>query len=142
MSTLRLLLTIDFHCNTLSVAYTLVICLWGVTIISEYVFFIFSNVFIYPYFKFNYLIFYLFGFRSSHRRCSVKKGVLRNFTKFTGKHLCQSLFFSKVAGHISFLLKKRLWHRRFPVNSVKFLRAPFLHNTSGRLLLYLWIVML
>ena len=36
--------------------------------------------------------------RSSHQRCSLKKGVLRNFTKFTGKHLCQSLFFNKVAG--------------------------------------------
>ena len=24
-----------------------------------------------------------------------KKGALRNFTKFTGKHLCQSLFFNK-----------------------------------------------
>ena len=35
--------------------------------------------------------------KSSHRRCSVKKGVLRNFTKFTGKHLHQSLFFNKVA---------------------------------------------
>ena len=27
-----------------------------------------------------------------------EKGVLRNFAKFTGKHLCQSLFFNKVAG--------------------------------------------
>ena len=27
-----------------------------------------------------------------------KKGVLKNFAKFTGKHLCQSLFFIKVAG--------------------------------------------
>ena len=36
--------------------------------------------------------------RSSHRRFSVKKGVLRNFAKFTGKHLCQRLFFNKVAG--------------------------------------------
>ena len=26
------------------------------------------------------------------------KDVIRNFTKFTGKHLCQSLFFNKVAG--------------------------------------------
>ena len=26
-------------------------------------------------------------FRSSHRRCSVRKGALRNLTKFTGKHL-------------------------------------------------------
>ena len=32
------------------------------------------------------------------QRCSVKKGVLKNFEKFTGKHLCQSLFFNKVAG--------------------------------------------
>ena len=27
-----------------------------------------------------------------------KKAVLRNFTKLTGKYLCQSLFFNKVAG--------------------------------------------
>ena len=32
------------------------------------------------------------------QRCSMKKDVLRNFAKFTGKHLCQSLFFNKVAG--------------------------------------------
>ena len=36
--------------------------------------------------------------RSSHQRFSVKKDVLRNFSKFTEKHLCQSLFFNKVAG--------------------------------------------
>ena len=36
-------------------------------------------------------------FRNSHQRCSIEIGVLRNFTKFTGKHLCQSLFFNKVA---------------------------------------------
>ena len=36
--------------------------------------------------------------RSSHRRCSIEKGALRNFAKFTGKRLCQSLFFNKVAG--------------------------------------------
>ena len=40
-----------------------------------------------------------------------KKGVLRNFAKFMGKHLCQSLFFNKVA-----VLKKRLWYRCFPIN--------------------------
>ena len=31
------------------------------------------------------------------RRYSTKKGVLKNFAKFTGKHLCQRLFFKKVA---------------------------------------------
>ena len=42
--------------------------------------------------------------------------VLRNFAKSTGKHLCQSLFFNKVAGL-----------------RLKFKRTPFLQNTSGRL---------
>ena len=74
-------------------------------------------------------------FRSSRRMCSVKKGVLRNFAKFTGKHLCQSLFFNKVAGlGPATLLKKRLWHRWFPLNLAKSLRTPFLQNTSGLLL--------
>ena len=53
--------------------------------------------------------------------------VLENFAKFTGKHLCQSLFFNKVAGlRPATLLKKRLWHRCFPVNFAKFLRTSYL----------------
>ena len=36
--------------------------------------------------------------RNSRQRCSMKKGVLRNFRNFTGKHLHQSLFFNKVIG--------------------------------------------
>ena len=65
-----------------------------------------------------------------------KKGVLRNFTKFRGKHLCQDLFF-KVAGMRSVtLLKKRLWHRCLPVNFAKFLRTPFLQNISRPMFLY------
>ena len=41
---------------------------------------------------------YLETFRSSRSALFCKKGVLRNFGKFTVKHLCQSLFFNKVAG--------------------------------------------
>ena len=67
-------------------------------------------------------------FRSSNQRCSVTKGVLSNFSKFTGKHLRQILFFNKVAG---LLLINRLCHRCFPVNFEKFLRTPLLQNTSG-----------
>ena len=37
------------------------------------------------------------------RRYSIKKVFLIIFTKFTGKRLCQSLFFNKVAGCSSFL---------------------------------------
>ena len=46
------------------------------------------------------------------RRCFYKKSVLRNFTKFTGLRPTT-------------LVKKKLWHRCFPVNFVKFLRTPF-----------------
>ena len=74
--------------------------------------------------------------RSSHRRCSLRKGVLRNFAKFAGKHLCQSLFFNKATGlRPARLLKKRLWHLCFPLNFAKFIRTLFLQNTSGQLLL-------
>ena len=38
------------------------------------------------------------SFRSSHRRCSVRKKILRNFANFTEKHLYQGLLFNKVAG--------------------------------------------
>ena len=33
--------------------------------------------------------------RSSHQRCSIEKAVLKNFSIFTGKHLCWSFFFLK-----------------------------------------------
>ena len=38
------------------------------------------------------LEFYVTTFRSSRPEVLRKKGVLRKFLKFTGKHLCQSLF--------------------------------------------------
>ena len=56
----------------------------------------------------------------------MKKVALKYFAKFTGKHLCQSLFFNKVAGlRPATLLKKRLWYRCFPVNFAKFLGHLF-----------------
>ena len=56
-------------------------------------------------------------FRSSDLRCSLKKVVLKNFAKFTGKYLCQSVYG---------------WGLQF----AKFLRKPFLQMTSKRLLLF------
>ena len=40
------------------------------------------------------------------RTFSVRKGAFRNFAKFTGKHLCQSLFFNRVAGWACNFIKK------------------------------------
>ena len=61
-------------------------------------------------------------FKSSYRSCSSRKGVLKNFTYLTGKHLCQSLFF-----------KRGLWHRCLPVNLAK-IQEHFFY-TCGQLLL-------
>ena len=64
--------------------------------------------------------------RSSRPEVLCEKGVPRHFPKFTGKHVCQSLFFNKVVGlRPATLLKKRPRHRCFPVNFGEFLRTPF-----------------
>ena len=60
-----------------------------------------------------------------------KKGILKNFSKFTRKYLCQSVFLIKLQA----ALKKRLWHRCFTVSFPTFLITPFLQNISGWLLL-------
>ena len=63
---------------------------------------------------------------------SVRKGVLSNFPKPTGKHPRLSLFLNKVAGFRSeTLLKMRLRYRRFPVNPAKLPRTPSSQNTFG-----------
>ena len=47
-------------------------------------------------------------------------------------------FFDKIAWlRPVTLLKRRLWHRSFPVNFVKYLRKPFQQNSSERLLVNL-----
>ena len=52
---------------------------------------------------------------NNHSEVFCKKGVLKNLTKFTGKHLCWSLFF-----------KKRVRQRCFPVNFADLSRRSFL----------------
>ena len=59
--------------------------------------------------------------------------VLKNFTKFTGKHLSWSHFFTKFKAWN--FIKKRLQHRYFPGNFVKCFKKPYLQNTSGWLLM-------
>ena len=76
--------------------------------------------------------------RSSRLEVFCKKGFLRNFVKFTEKHQRQSLFFSLFCSSATSarnFIEKRLWHRCFPVNFLKFLRTSFPQSTSGQLLL-------
>ena len=77
-------------------------------------------------------------YRSSHQKCSVKKGVLKIFAKFSGRRLSQSLFLNKVAAlSPASLLKQRRKHGCFAADFANFLRTPFLQDTSERLLLHL-----
>ena len=88
--------------------------------------------------KYSFTSWWLPYYRSTRPEMCCEKSVLRNFTKFTGKNLCQSLFFNIVARLMpATLLKKRLWHKCFPVNFAKFLRTPFLIEHSRWLLLIL-----
>ena len=66
--------------------------------------------------------------KGSRPEMFCKKGVLRNFAKFTGKPLCQSF-------RPATLLKKRLWNSCFLVSFTKFLRTPFLTEYPRWLLL-------
>ena len=79
------------------------------------------------------------------RRCSVKEGVLRNFTKFTGKHLWLSLSFIKVVKNDTLahvfscefceIYRKEL-HLKFDVSKIFFLifnncsKSSFLRELS------------
>ena len=72
------------------------------------------------------------------RPCLLYAGAwlgLKNFAKFTEKHLCWSLFLLKLQPSGLKCFFKRLQHRRFPVSFAKFLRTPILQHTSEQLLL-------
>ena len=75
------------------------------------------------------------NYKSRWHKPDVPVFRFRTYTT-TSAHLKFGTQMVLLAGRPVTLLKKRLWHRCFPVNYVKFLRTPFLQNTSGLLLLY------
>ena len=68
-------------------------------------------------------------FRSSRRRCAIKKKFSRKISQNPQENICAR----KTPAPATFL-KKRLWCRCFPVNFAKFSKTPFSQNTSGRVL--------
>ena len=58
--------------------------------------------------------------RSSLSQMFFKIGVLKNFAKFTRKHLCKDVAGLKACNFV----KKRLQHRRFLVKFAKFSKTP------------------
>ena len=70
-------------------------------------------------------------FRSSRLQMFFEIGILKNFTMFTGKHLCWSLFLKKVAGPCNFIKKqtpKKVFSREY---CEIFKNSFFFYDTSG-----------
>ena len=61
----------------------------------------------------------------SHPEMFCKKGVPENFAKFTGKHLCHSLFLNKVAGIVRLTGVKNFYN--------------FTHKRTQRVNIHTWI---
>ena len=74
----------------------------------------------------------------------MKKCVLRNFIKFTGKHLCQSLFFNEVKGLRPVTLLKETLAQVFScefhgISKNTFLQGIFLLLITDELDIYKWV---
>ena len=79
------------------------------------------------------LINFFYRHGKSQNTEAATDGFLKNFNKFIGKCPYQSRFFNKVAGlRPANLFKKRLQHKCFSVNFVKFLRTNFLQATVSQ----------
>ena len=94
------------------------------------------------------IVFLSFSFRSSHQRYSVKKGVFRTLRTLFSQNTSGRLLLFLAIRMTSYYVKvtwwchtfycgitEKLWHRCFPVDFAKYLRTPFLQNTSRRVLL-------
>ena len=79
------------------------------------------------------------------RRCSMKKGVLRNFAKFTGKHLRQSFFLIKLQAPPKFLrtpfFTEHLWWLLLRFRVCNFTKMMFMSQLQTQLFAssYIWL---
>ena len=80
-------------------------------------------------------LFYLTESKRSQRRCFIKKLFLKILQNSQEKTCARVSFWYSCRLNPATLLKKRLQHRCFCVNFIKYLITHFLQNTSGRLLL-------
>ena len=82
---------------------------------------------------FTYLKFEASFWNSRSRRPEVfcKNGVLRNFAKFTRKHLCQRLFFNKVAAEACNFNKKETMPQVFSCEFCETSKNTFFHRNTA-----------
>ena len=70
------------------------------------------------------------NYRNSHQRCSIKICVLKNFAKFTGKHLRQRFFFNKVTGLRPATLFKKTLAQVIPCEFCEISKEHLFYRTS------------
>ena len=70
--------------------------------------------------------------------CSIRKIFLKNFTVFTEKHLCWSIFLIVAGLKACNFNKKILQHRCFSVKTAKLLRATILRTSENCCLLKIY----
>ena len=81
--------------------------------------------------------------RSSHPEVFLSKDVLKNFAKFTDKHLCRSLLFNKVASWKPETVRGSHWRCSvsyigvFKKGALAFQNQPFIDPLRNR---YYWII--
>ena len=66
-----------------------------------------------------------------HKNTAIRRQPLEVLNKKGFLKISQNSL-ENACARASFLKKRRLWHKCFPVNFAKFLGIPFLQNTSGR----------
>ena len=79
----------------------------------------------------------IWHFGSSHPEVFLERGVLKKCSKFTGEHPCRSVIWIKLQSNFIEIAIRR---GCFPVNLLHIFRTPFPRNTSGWLLLGVYIL--
>ena len=78
---------------------------------------------------FNFWLWMKFQFKPWRSQMLFKIGFLRNFTLFTGKYLCWSLYLIDLQAWTPPTLSKKIQHKCFLVNIAKFFRTPSFYRT-------------
>ena len=83
---------------------------------------------------FEFLFNRVVGLPNTHPRSSSPE-VLFKISQNLQENTCARVsFLIKLQASGCNFIKKRLWHRCFPVNFANFLKTPFLQNTFGQML--------
>ena len=98
-----------------------------------------KNTFFMFFFRSHVEIIIWFYLEAATQRRFLKKAVLHMCSKFRGEHPCRSTILIKLLCNF---IEIALRHECSPINLLHIFRTPSPKNTSGRLLLYSYVVII